>query len=321
MGLWNTHTSIGNIFGSAIAAAFVNQNWGLSFIVPGIIIVAMGIVVYLFLIPDPELVDIEVNLHHIGYRSIVDCHNIEQPENISIWNALKIPGVVEYSMCLFFAKLVSYTFLFWLPFYITQIEIDGKTYDDAKAARWAIWFDMGGAAGGILAGVFVDYTQCPGIVNVGFLTIAAPFLFLFKFEGTNNITSFLVYMILSGFFVNGPYALITTAVSASLGTHECLQGNTKAMAIVTSIIDATGSLGAAVGPLLAGLISSSSWDDVFYMLIAADIFAAILLTRQVINEISHLLMRRRNRGVPPIIHKGTGYEELEPIFISFPPYC
>ena len=30
-------------------------------------------------------------------------------------------------------------------------------------------------------------------------------------------------MMLAGFFVNGPYALITTAVSADLGTHESLQ--------------------------------------------------------------------------------------------------
>jgi OPA family glycerol-3-phosphate transporter-like MFS transporter 1/2 len=27
-------------------------------------------------------------------------------------------GVVEYSLSLFFAKLVSYTFLYWLPLYI-----------------------------------------------------------------------------------------------------------------------------------------------------------------------------------------------------------
>jgi hypothetical protein len=27
-------------------------------------------------------------------------------------------GVFEFSMCLFFSKLVSYTFLFWLPTYI-----------------------------------------------------------------------------------------------------------------------------------------------------------------------------------------------------------
>ena len=29
-------------------------------------------------------------------------------------------GVIEFSLCLFFAKLVSYTFLFWLPKYIKK---------------------------------------------------------------------------------------------------------------------------------------------------------------------------------------------------------
>lgn len=29
-------------------------------------------------------------------------------------------GVIEFSLCLLFAKLVSYTFLFWLPLYITK---------------------------------------------------------------------------------------------------------------------------------------------------------------------------------------------------------
>ena len=28
-------------------------------------------------------------------------------------------GVLEYATALFFAKLVAYTFLFWLPYYIT----------------------------------------------------------------------------------------------------------------------------------------------------------------------------------------------------------
>lgn len=46
-----------------------------------------------------------------------------------------------------------------------------------------------------------------------------------------------------GFFVNGPYALITTAVSADLGTHEILKGNSKALSTVTAIIDGTGSIG------------------------------------------------------------------------------
>ena len=33
---------------------------------------------------------------------------------------LPLQGVVEYALALFFNKLVSYTFLFWLPFYVHQ---------------------------------------------------------------------------------------------------------------------------------------------------------------------------------------------------------
>lgn len=66
--------------------------------------------------------------------------------------------------------------------------------------------------------------------------------------------------------MNGPYALITTAVSADLvglqvkplsrftelhpdgvfvsqGTHESLRGNSRALSTVTAIIDGTGSIG------------------------------------------------------------------------------
>lgn len=342
MGLWNTHTSIGNIVGSAIAGAFVQQSWGLSFIVPGLIIAGLGVVVFFFLIPDPSLVGMDMGIkrpEHSGHsqnpqkRSSLVSPNLmrrdsdseydsedHESQAIGLWGALKIPGVIEYSGCLFFAKLVSYTFLFWLPFYITQIKIGGKSYDDHKAADWAILFDVGGAIGGIAAGFFVDVTRCPGIINVTMLIIAAPFLFLFKFHGTESLGYFIGYMMVSGVFVNGPYALITTAVSASLGTHECLQGNTKAMAVVTSIIDATGSLGAAIGPLLAGVISSSSWDDVFYMLIAADLMAAVLLTRQVITEIRQIIQNRREKNMfRPYNNSEKNADEGKPLFSSSDP--
>ncbi len=77
-----------------------------------------------------------------------------------------------------------------------------------------------------------------------------------------------------GLLVNGPYALITTAVSADLGTHPCLRGSSRALATVTSIIDGTGSIGAALGPYLAGAIPGFS--NVFYMLMAADVCALLV---------------------------------------------
>jgi len=50
-------------------------------------------------------------------------------------------------------------------------------------------------------------------------------------------------LVVCGAMVNGPYCLITTAVSADLGTHPSLQGNKMALATVTAIIDGTGSMG------------------------------------------------------------------------------
>lgn len=51
MGIWNAHTSVGNILGSFIAGAFVEDEWGMSFVVPGLIIIAVGVLVFLFLVP------------------------------------------------------------------------------------------------------------------------------------------------------------------------------------------------------------------------------------------------------------------------------
>lgn len=81
-------------------------------------------------------------------------------------------------------------------------------------------------------------------------------------------------LLMVGLLVNGPYALITTAVSAELGTHPSLRGSSMALATVTSIIDGTGSIGAAIGPYLAGAIPELKY--VFYMLMGADVLALIV---------------------------------------------
>ncbi|KAK2573851.1 Glucose-6-phosphate exchanger SLC37A2 [Acropora cervicornis] len=273
-------------------------NWfgkgrGYSFIVPGCIISGMGIIVFLFLVVDPTHVGCPPPQQHckvqVDSSSPVEISSASgQGDNahaITFWRAVLIPGVIEYSLCLFFAKLVSYTFLFWLPFYIEHTPIGGERYGPRISADLSTLFDVGGIIGGILAGYISDKMECSGITVVVMLIIAAPMLFIYRFLANANLETNIVLMAVTGICVNGPYALITTAVSANLGTHPCLQGNTKAMATVTAIIDGTGSMGAALGPLLTGIISPTGWNNVFFMLIAADVLAAILLSRQVMFEL------------------------------------
>uniref|UniRef100_A0A1I8GGW9 MFS domain-containing protein n=1 Tax=Macrostomum lignano TaxID=282301 RepID=A0A1I8GGW9_9PLAT len=96
-------------------------------------------------------------------------------------------------------------------------------------------------------------------------------LFTYEKFGGTSLTHSIVLLFITGGFVNGPYALITTAVSADLGT--ACGSSARALATVTAIIDGAGSLGAAFGPLLTGLIVRTGWRNVFYMLIGADLAA------------------------------------------------
>ena len=59
--------------------------------------------------------------------------------------------------------------------------------------------------------------------------------------------------------------MVTVDVFLLQGTHPSLKSNQNAKAIVTAIIDGTGSLGAAIGPLVVGIISDHSVSDVLYV--------------------------------------------------------
>ncbi|XP_033098005.1 glucose-6-phosphate exchanger SLC37A2-like [Anneissia japonica] len=278
MGIWNSHTSVGNILGSLIAGIWVDGDWGWSFIVPGLIIIGSSILVLCFLVVYPEDVGCEpVNTKNLQVAE-------SEQKAISFKGALLIPGVVEFSLCLFFAKLVSYTFLYWLPLYIKQVN---PNLSDEESADLSTLFDVGGIFGGILAGLIVDLTGASGLASFVMLVFAAPMMFIYHLYGNQSKSLRICLLMITGFFVNGPYALITTAVSADLGTHESLKGNAKALSTVTAIIDGTGSVGAALGPLLAGLLGKS-WSNVFIMLITADVCAALLIVRQVAKDILRL---------------------------------
>jgi len=376
-GIWNSHTSVGNILGSLIAGHYVEDDWGRSFIIPGAIIGFMGFIIFLFLVTDPRSVGCAPPDHHgsgrteqhNGYSSIdeensrvgrnrnmrlyangstssgtssssdpereallsgtdnsysVDSSNgggngidkvpseitlssgttevLDRPpvglnnpdyhkpqKAIGFLQALRIPGVVEFSLCLFFAKLINYTFLFWLPRYINA----STSFTATQSADLSTLFDVGGIIGGIIAGVLSDFTGMSAVTCAVMLVIAIPMMFVYQTFGTISLTANILLLMVVGLLVNGPYALITTAVSTELGTHQSLRGSAKALATVTAIIDGTGSIGAAVGPLIAGPVSNFGWENVFYMLMVADVIALVLLVRLVKHELQRFRERRR----------------------------
>lgn len=311
MGIWNAHTSVGNITGSLLAASVLEYGWGWSFIVPGAFIFLGGILVYMFLVAYPEDVGFpspyalgnneETRLSKLESQSQKAVSNNGQfsstsRKSVGLFEACLIPGVIPFALCLFFSKLVAYTFLYWLPFYLSQTEIGGVYVSVKSAGNLSTLFDVGGIVGGIIAGHLSDKLHARAITAATFMYLAIPSMLLYRFYGGVSMTMNIVLMMLAGLFVNGPYALITTAVSADLGTHSSLKGDSRALATVTAIIDGTGSVGAALGPLLTGFLSTRGWDEVFLMLMLGALIAGLLLTRLVITEISEILNKKQSNN-------------------------
>ncbi|KAF2315797.1 hypothetical protein GH714_040335 [Hevea brasiliensis] len=226
MGIWNAHTSVGNISGSLIASAMLSYGWGWSFVVPGFLIAFIGLVVFLVLPVSPESVGIDRNEDELHYPKKTE-EEVTEP----------------------------------------LLGSDSKVKERQLDAR--------------------------AITAASFMYCAIPALFFYRSYGHISLVVNIALMFITGMFVNGPYALITTAVSADLGTHSSLKGNSRALATVTAIIDGTGSVGAAIGPLLTGYISEKSWSAVFTMLMGAALIAGLLLTRLVMAEVAAKIAESR----------------------------
>ncbi|KAF9407658.1 hypothetical protein HW555_012391 [Spodoptera exigua] len=378
-GIWNSHTSLGNILGTIMAAEYVDSDWSLSFIYPGLVMGAVGGVVWLFLAPDPRHLGLAAAVNgrnspsRQSTRSDEEDEGLEDEESsvivgdqsaslrpnrysanaaqsqedvtertsllrapaadgaVSLGRALAIPGVVEFSLSLFFAKLVSYTFLYWLPSYIryTLPNLSAR-----QSGELSTVFDVGGVLpsstnlrrlkcatwAGRHTGrprrrlqrrarprlcLLLLCLRAHGQYTLHSTTIYRPSepetkLFLYQWWGGTSYLMSVILLVMTGALVNGPYALITTAVSAELGTHHSLAGNSHALATVTAIIDGTGSLGAAIGPMLAGVVSSHSWTHVFYMLIACNFMALFLLLRIAYTEMLKIKQERRMASPPRV---------------------
>ena len=116
MGIWNSHTSVGNILGTIIPSFWADCDrggsqedaneidpWGWSFFVPGFIMISIGLLIYLFLVSDPVHVAVARPIHHLvslytdtiepplyGQSGFRGCRNSDLPvsQNIGRCNAM-----------------------------------------------------------------------------------------------------------------------------------------------------------------------------------------------------------------------------------------
>lgn len=94
--------------------------------------------------------------------------------------------------------------------------------------------------GAILAGFLSDWSGMSATTCSGMLIVAVPMLMVYQIYGSLSIALNVILLFILGILVNGPYALITTSVSAELGMTQinnivCANNTEKQ----TSVLSAT----------------------------------------------------------------------------------
>jgi len=63
------------------------------------------------------------------------------------------------------------------------------------------------------------------------------------------------------------YSYDVSICGSAQGTHQSLKNDQHAKSVVSGIIDGTGSFGAALGPLIVGVVSDKLVSNFFYVLL------------------------------------------------------
>ncbi|KAI6661149.1 Sugar phosphate exchanger 2 [Oopsacas minuta] len=291
--LWATYSGVGRILGGLLPAIFADGPWGYSYILISSLILIAVILVFLFLVPYPDYVGINLSKNK-NAKSVNN--EIKSGKNgIKIWRALLIPGVIEFAITFFFNKSVYYTFLFWLPYLIRNTVIGGISYQSSLSAVFSILFDIGSIFGVVTGGFIADKLHSYSLICTIYLYIGAVLIYVYSIVNSIHLAANLICLFFIGFTVNGTHALILSCVSIDLGRNKkIMEQNKRAIATMNGIINFSGSVGASITVSLIGVVFQLGVNAVLYVMIAGMILSALFITRIAVKDIIRIYTNYRS---------------------------
>ncbi|MFT3772031.1 MAG: MFS transporter [Minicystis sp.] len=262
MGVWATCYQVGGIAATTIAAMCVRAwGWPGGFIGPALILAAVGVGVLLLLRPGPLAL-----AHTTSDKSAAKA----SPElSAARRRLLRSPIIWSYGVSYFCLKLIRYSLLLWLPYYLEKV----LHYEKVRAANVSNAFEIGGIAGTIIVGLLSDrYRAVPRAVISGLsiLGLAGAF-WLYPILGGMGVAANFAGLALIGFLLFGPDALISGAAAQDAG-------GPGAAALAAGLINGIGSIGAiAQEAVTRGVSERWGWDGLFRVFLGLSLISVVCL--------------------------------------------
>ncbi len=278
MGVWATCYQVGGIAATAFAASMLARGgWRAAYYGPAAVIAVVGIVV-LVLVPPRRQLAPAADARHADPSapqwygdSRAPSPQPEPDLDRSARRAVVLSATVWwYGASYFFIKLIRYSLLFWLPFYLEMV----LGYSSARAGYFSTSFEVGGVLGTMALGALSDRMPAVprSVVCAASLVGLSVALFVYTRVGSLNPAANFAAMAVVGALLYGPDSLLSGAAAQDLG-------GPRAAALAIGMINGLGSVGAVSQEFITRAVSRvAGWNAVFYVLLVSAIAAALLLS-------------------------------------------
>jgi sugar phosphate permease len=246
MGWWTTCYVFGGLAATIFAAWCIGgRPWRSGFVLPAILLLAVA-AVFMALVRDrPAAADADAPKRSplADYREVM-----AQPV---AW-ATAVAG--------FLLKVMRYSFLFWLPLYLTE----RLAYKPAQAGYLASVFEFAGIVGALAAGYASDKllgarrypVACLMLTALAAACLIQPRLAALGWVGA------LAGIALIGVMTFGPDTIVQGAACQDVGGIRCA-------ASAAGLVNGVASLGQLASPYLVALVAERwGWDTVFKVFVA-----------------------------------------------------
>jgi sugar phosphate permease len=282
MAWWGTNYVLGGflatIFATFAATSHVflpSLRWRRGFLFPALVLVGIALIYVLGVRNQPSdvgLLDIEDEVEgdrKLEHEASLNSESLVPKAYTVIRDLLTHRGIWIIGIMYFFLTLTRYSFLFWLPLYMTQ----RLRYSPSDAGYTSSLYELVGFAGAIVAGYASEKLFQSRRFPVGSLM-------LFGLAATTLVHPYLaslghaanaVSIALIGIMTYGPDTLMSGAAAQDIGSA-------KAAATASGLIDGIGHLGEIVSPFVVAYVTARfGWDVLFYVFVLFALIGATLL--------------------------------------------
>lgn len=184
---------------------------------------------------------------------------------------LKIPNIINIAVSYYFIKLIRYSMLFWLPYYL----IRELNYGPSIAGYSSMLFDIGGILGAISAGAIADtYFGGRRILVACYMAVFVSLSILYFVVITKTELNLLILFGIAfmGFCISGPDSILGS--TAAQDVFEKSGISIKSIdSMATGIVNGMGAFGAVTqGTLTAYISEFYGWSALFLCL---SVFSAL----------------------------------------------